>query len=97
MKRAGERSVQGDNAQVVTTVEQLVVAAELCRAANDSGRLESAIEQASTVLTAAGIKQPIGTVLADGGYWNAPQIAAIRGLPDSRTCSNRFPTGSRSA
>jgi transposase len=26
----------------------------------------------------AGVAEPIGTVLADGGYWNSPQISAIR-------------------
>jgi hypothetical protein len=28
-------------------------------------------------LQAAGISEPIETVLADGGYWNAPQIAEV--------------------
>jgi transposase len=78
MKRAGGRSVQGYNAQIVTTGEQIIVAAELTQAANDSSQLEPMVEQAGAVLTAAGIKQPIGTVLADGGYWNSPQITAIR-------------------
>jgi transposase len=78
MKRAGGRSVQGYNAQIVTTDQQIIVAAELCQAANDSSQLEPMIQQAGAALAAAGVEQPIGTVLADGGYWNSPQITAIR-------------------
>src|SRR3954447_17545747 len=29
-------------------------------------------------LERAGVEETIGTVLADGGYWNSPQISAIR-------------------
>jgi hypothetical protein len=78
MRRAGGRSVQGYNAQIVTTGEQVIVAAELCQAANDSSQLEPMIDRAGAALAAAGIKPSIGTVLADGGYWNSPQITAIR-------------------
>jgi transposase len=78
MKRAGGRSVQGYNAQIVTCPEQVIIAAELCQAANDSSQLEPMIDHATTALREAGIEQPIGTVLADGGYWNSPQITAIR-------------------
>jgi hypothetical protein len=35
------------------------------------------IRQAVETLTAAGCQQPIGTVLADGGYWNNPHIVAL--------------------
>ncbi len=78
MKRAGGRSVQGYNAQIVTTGEQIIVSADLCQAANDSTQLEPMIDRAATALLDADIEQPIGTVLADGGYWNSPQITAIR-------------------
>jgi transposase len=78
MKRAGGRSVQGYNAQIVASPEQVILAAEITQAANDSGQLEPMVERAATALTEAGIEQPIGTVLADGGYWNSPQITAIR-------------------
>ena len=78
MRRAGGRSVQGYNAQIATTGEQVIIATDLCQAANDSSQLEPMIDRATTALRDAGIEEPIGTVLADGGYWNAPQIAAIR-------------------
>jgi hypothetical protein len=78
MRRAGGRSVQGYNAQIVTTGEQVIIATNLCQAANDSSQLKPMIDRATTALRDAGIEEPIGTVLADGGYWNAPQITAIR-------------------
>jgi transposase len=78
MRRAGGRSVQGYNAQIVTSADQIIIAADLCQAANDSSQLEPMITQANAALREAQIERPIGTVLADGGYWNAPQITAIR-------------------
>ncbi len=82
LKRAGGRSVQGYNAQLATTPEQVIVAAEVTQAANDSTQLGPMIERASSELREAGVEEPIGTVLADGGYWNSAQIteAGERGL-----------------
>ncbi len=78
MKRAGGRSVQGYNVQVVANEAQLIVAAEVTQANNDSAQLEPMVERAREELASAGVEEPIGTVLADGGYWNSPQISAIR-------------------
>jgi hypothetical protein len=35
------------------------------------------IGQAVTTLQAAGVEDRVGTVLADGGYWNSPQITQL--------------------
>jgi transposase len=78
MKRAGGRSVQGYNAQVVADEAQLIVAAEVTQAHNDSTQLEPMVARARQELERAGVEEPIGTVLADGGYWNSPQIRAVR-------------------
>ena len=78
MKRAGGRSIQGYNVQVVASEEQLIVAAQVTQAHNDSAQLEPMVARARQELESAGIEQPLGTVLADGGYWNSPQIAAVR-------------------
>jgi hypothetical protein len=78
MRRAGARSVQGYNAQIVTNTEQVILAANITQAANDSSQLGPMIGQASDELAHASVDRPIGTVLADGGYWNAPQISEIR-------------------
>jgi transposase len=78
MKRAGGRSVQGYNVQVVANEAQLIVAAEVTQAHNDSAQLEPMVASARRELEQAGVEEPIGTVLADGGYWNSPQIGAVR-------------------
>ncbi len=78
LKRAGGRSAQGYNAQVVACPEQVIVAAEITQQSNDSGQLAPMVASAGEALRAAGIEESIGTVLADGGYWNSPQISEVR-------------------
>lgn len=78
MKRAGGRSVQGYNAQVVASPNQVIVAVEITQQSNDSGQLAPMVAKATDTLRAAGVTESIGTVLADGGYWNSPQISEVR-------------------
>lgn len=78
MTRRGGRAVQGYNAQGVASAEQVIVAADLTQQSNDSGQLVPMVAQASQALLQAGVSEPIGTVLADGGYWNSAQITDIR-------------------
>jgi transposase len=78
MARRGGRSVQGFNAQVVANSNQIVLAAEVTQSVNDSDQLEPMVELASAELARAGVEESIGTVLADGGYWNSSQIATTR-------------------
>jgi transposase len=78
MKRAGGRSVQGYNAQVVASPEQVIIAAQVTRSHNDSEQLEPMVAKASNTLREVGIEEPIGIVLADGAYWNSPAIANVR-------------------
>ena len=78
MRRAGRRTVQGYNAQVVASPQQIILAAEITQAANDSGQLEPMIHHALGALAAAGIDEELKVVLADGGYWNSPQITRLR-------------------
>jgi transposase len=78
MKRAGGRSVQGFNAQVVASPEQVIIAAQLTRSQNDAVQLEPMVAKARDTLREAGIAEPLGTVLADGGYWNSSAIANVR-------------------
>jgi hypothetical protein len=79
MKRAGGRSVQGYNVQVVASPEQVILAAQVTQSHNDGDQLEPMVAQAAEELRAAGIREPIETVLADGGYWNSPAITEVRG------------------
>jgi transposase len=78
LRRAGRRTVQGYNAQVVASPRQIILAAEITQAANDSAQLEPMIHHALGALAAAGIDEQLEVVLADGGYWNSPQITRLR-------------------
>jgi Transposase DDE domain len=72
--------VQGYNAQAVTTCEQVIVAAQLTQQANDLQQLEPMLAATSATLTAAGVPQRPGRLLADSGYWT---IANLTELPDA--------------
>jgi transposase len=78
MKRAGGPSVQGYNVQVVASPEQVILAAQVTRSHNDADQLAPMVAQATGALREAGIREPIGTVLADGGYWNSPAIGEVQ-------------------
>jgi hypothetical protein len=73
-------SVQGYNAQAVTTLEQVIVAAELTQQANDLQQLDPMLAATTATLAAAGIPGRPGRVLADSGYWS---IANLTQLPDA--------------
>jgi transposase len=73
-------SVQGYNAQAVTTCEQVIVAAELTQDANDLQQLDPMLKAAAATLAAAGIEERPDVLLADSGYWS---IANLTQLPDA--------------
>ncbi len=77
MKRGG-KSVQGYNAQVVASPEQVILAAQVTQSHNDADQLEPMVRQAVETLRGVGIQEPLGIVLADGGYWNSPAISEVR-------------------
>jgi hypothetical protein len=78
MKRAGGKSVQGYNAQVVASPEQVIVATQVTQSHNDADQLEPMVAHAAETLRQAGVSDAIGIVLADGGYWNSPAINEVR-------------------
>jgi transposase len=93
--------LQGYNAQAVATEDQIVVAADVICRSSDGGQLEPMITAAGSELAAAGADGP-ETVLADAGYWSAPDIRTLtaHGItvlvpPDAHTAStpNRLRTG----
>jgi transposase len=77
MKRAGGRSVQGYNAQVVASPEQVILAAEVTQSHNDGDQLRPMVRQTVETLREVGIEEPVGIVLADGGYWNSSAIGEL--------------------
>jgi transposase len=75
-------SIQGYNAQAVTTCEQVIVAAELTQQANDLQQLEPMLTATTATLDAAGIPQRPGRLLADAGYWTIANLTAIPDAPE---------------
>jgi Transposase DDE domain len=80
--RTRKGSVQGYNAQAVTTEHQLVVAAELTQDANDLQQLQPMLKAAAATLAAAGIAERPEALLADSGYWSIANLTAIEGAPE---------------
>lgn len=60
--------VQGYNAQVVATENQIIIAAELTQEANDVHQLHPMIEKAQENIATVGMEESIKVVLADAGY-----------------------------
>jgi transposase len=75
-------AVRGYNAQAVTTCQQLVVAAELTRDANDLQQLEPMLQATAATLSAAGIAERPEALLADSGYWSIANLTEIPSAPD---------------
>jgi transposase len=69
-------AVQGYNAQVVANEHQVIVAARVTNDANDARQLAPMLQAAQANLARAGISEPIGTLLADGAYFNRQAITA---------------------
>src|SRR6266496_3778296 len=75
-------TVQGYNAQAVTTLHQLVVAAELTDEANDVHQLKPMLAATATTLAAASINDRPDALLADSGYWSIDNLTAIPNAPE---------------
>jgi Transposase DDE domain len=75
-------SVQGYNAQAVTTMEQVIVAAELTDQANDVHQLQPMLAATATTLAAADIDERPEAALADSGYWSIDNLTEIEGAPE---------------
>jgi transposase len=75
-------TVQGYNAQAVTTLEQVIVAAELTCEANDIHQLDPMLKATATTLAAAGIDDRPEAALADSGYWSIENLTAIPNAPE---------------
>lgn len=71
MLKSRQGFVQGYNAQAAVTGEQIVVAAEVTNAANDTTQLQPLVSAVEHGLEAAGYEDAVGTVVADAGYWSA--------------------------
>lgn len=69
--------VQGYNAQVVVTPEQIILAADLTTQANDVRQLTPMLDQAlANVETVIGEEAVLGAAVADAGYWSEANAEA---------------------
>ena len=75
-------SIQGYNAQAVTTTEQVIVAAELTQQANDLQQLDPMLTATTATLGAAGIAERPRRLLADAGYWTIANLTTIPNAPE---------------
>src|SRR4051794_7791307 len=69
--------VQGYNAQLVTTADQIVIAAEVNVDSPDFGHLEPMVRAAQAELARAGVDESPEVVLADAGYWHQVQMERL--------------------
>lgn len=63
--------VQAYNAQAAVTEEQIIVAAEVTQEANDVRQLHPMMASIRETAVAAGIRERVGALAADAGYWSA--------------------------
>jgi transposase len=75
-------SLQGYNAQAVTTCEQVIVAAELTQQANDLQQLGPMLAATAATLAAARVQDRPGRLLADSGYWTIANLTQLPGAPE---------------
>ncbi len=75
--------IQGYGAQAVANENQIVLAAEVTSEQNDYEQLHPMIAAMQQNLEAAGVKQKVGTLVADSGYLSDDNLlAADDGTPD---------------
>jgi hypothetical protein len=85
LKRAGGRSVQGYNGQVVASPEQVIIAAQVTQSHNDSDQLAPMVANAANTLRDAGSRSRSGS---------CSRTAATGTRPRSQACASRESTSS---
>jgi transposase len=73
MLRARNRFVQGYNAQAAVGADQVIVAAEVTNAANDSTMFVPMVTATEENLARSGAGE-VATFVADTGYWSVPNV-----------------------
>ncbi|MCA1679196.1 MAG: transposase, partial [Actinobacteria bacterium] len=79
MLRARNRFVQGYNAQAAVSADQVIVAAELTNAANDTTMFAPLVDATRTNMAAVGRPDTVGAYVADAGYWSGPNASLPAG------------------
>ena len=68
--------VQGYNVQAAVNDAQVIVACHVSQDAGDVGLFQPMVAATRDTLDRAGVAEPIGTVLADAGYWSEDNATA---------------------
>jgi transposase len=76
--KLGRTFIPAYNAQIVTTAQQIVIAAEITTDGGDFAQLEPMMAIAERELRDAGVTEQPAVVLADAGYWSNGHIDALR-------------------
>jgi transposase len=71
--------LQGYNAQAMVTEDQIIVAADVTQEASDNHQLAPMVASAQENVAVAGVREPIGAVVADNGYWSQPSATLDAG------------------
>lgn len=66
--------IQGYNAQVVVSEDQIIVAAEVTQDQNDVNQLHPMVERAKEELERAGVGKKVKAVVGDAGYFSADNV-----------------------
>jgi len=69
--------IQGYNAQAVSTVDQVIVAAEVTQDANDVKQLSPMLDSCAENLSEAGIEDGPGVLVCDAGYWSEGNVNEV--------------------
>ena len=74
--QSGGHFLQGYNAQAAVSADQVIVAAEVTNAVHDSTMFEAMVRATEENLARVGT-EPVGTFLADTGYWSADNMTIV--------------------
>jgi transposase len=88
--------LQGYNVHAAVADGQIIIAARASSQATEHGQLAPMLTAARENLTAAGVAEKVGRVLADSGYWHAGQVKGLQddGL-DVLVCPRPWKPGSQ--
>lgn len=78
MKTSNRGFDQCGNAQVVTTEEQVILAADVTDQANDVRQVEPMLEQLQSNIAAAELDGEVKEFIADAGYFSAENVSTVK-------------------
>ena len=74
--------VQGFNAQIAVTEDQIIVAADLTNQAADWGMLHPMVELSANNIKEVGVKEEIGNVVGDAGYGSEKNLKEAESMKE---------------